>query len=823
MKKNITIIMSILIFIFGNISVKASEDKTLDNKYISEISKKKIIVGSPDDSNYLEKNKDICGYEAGLIKYLRETLRLSIEVINVGNKGLDMLNNGEIDILLGTPLVKDMPKETKAIEYNHLGSFLAIGKKEFKSSIHSSYNLIGAVRDNFTEDIVRNSFRNIQFYNTEKELFNALSMDKIDIALLEYHKVYKLLSTTEFKVIDNVKSTIFNIGAITKNQRLFKLVDIINSNMKTNQDLLDIYNHKSDYSYNLIKKEFKDSLNDKEKQYIEDNKKLNLSIDMGKYPVYFMNYAEKQGTLFDMINDISKITGININLESNGYNKNRLAAIEISSNQISDKNMIKVFSSPFLVVGKQSDNRYTTIHDISRYKVGSLKGYKLEENNYFLGSDLKIYDNIDNLIKSFENGVIHYLVVDRSMFRYLIENKGITNIKSINSLDLSENYYINLNNTDEDLKGLYIKAINTYFINNIEGILGIKISEEKIINDHIEMLDKRRESYYNELQITIGLIVVCITLSIVSIIIYRKNFESKRKLECVLRENPNIDIISIDVKLQTIVSDTKFRLFKGHNIYSFNDYLKVINLSKEKYIRIYNNNIKKGSFEINYSINIDGEERYFKDYAKIGKNGEVMSIVVDISKEVYETKRFKKEANIDSLTSLYNRNYYQRKIYEVIEKNPDTYGIFVFIDLNDFKKYNDTYGHVFGDSILKEISSILKTLIDDNTVVFRISGDEFGIYKHGIDNKEYIYNFKKMLEDKFTSSFKKGLDSINISCSIGISIYNYHSRNIKDLFNYADLAMYISKKRKCEKSIATIYDNKIVDKDINTYRDGDDV
>lgn len=148
----------------------------------------------------------------------------------------------------------------------------------------------------------------------------------------------------------------------------------------------------------------------------------------------------------------------------------------------------------------------------------------------------------------------------------------------------------------------------------------------------------------------------------------------------------------------------------------------------------------------------------------------------------------------DHLTGLVSRYQYKDEISQMIKNSPDSYGIFAFIDIDDFKLINDTYGHRVGDQYLITFSTRLKSISIENMICMRIAGDEFGIYIHPFDIEtqqvDLIWEqIKQTIETPIT------IETLNlpIHCSVGVAVYNKDTSNIYELIDYADFAMYQAK------------------------------
>lgn len=151
----------------------------------------------------------------------------------------------------------------------------------------------------------------------------------------------------------------------------------------------------------------------------------------------------------------------------------------------------------------------------------------------------------------------------------------------------------------------------------------------------------------------------------------------------------------------------------------------------------------------------------------------------------------------DTLTGLVSRYQYRDEIQLTINKAPNQLGIFTFLDIDDFKSINDTYGHRAGDEFLVEFANRLKSVSFENPVCIRISGDEFGLYLHGYQtvHKDHIHAIWQEIQMKILSKpIKVKSEFIDVYCSAGMAIYNMDTDDIFDLIEYADFAMYQAKK-----------------------------
>lgn len=155
----------------------------------------------------------------------------------------------------------------------------------------------------------------------------------------------------------------------------------------------------------------------------------------------------------------------------------------------------------------------------------------------------------------------------------------------------------------------------------------------------------------------------------------------------------------------------------------------------------------------------------------------------------------------DSLSGLFNRhflNQYQGIVFSAAKRKQCKLGI-MLLDLDNFKKINDTYGHNVGDMVLVETSRILKASTRTNETAFRLGGDEFLLILPEIETIESLLHAKERLLKHFEEDFNISGYSIKVSPSIGHAIFPEDGDDLDTLLHTADKLMYIekSKRRPC--------------------------
>lgn len=140
----------------------------------------------------------------------------------------------------------------------------------------------------------------------------------------------------------------------------------------------------------------------------------------------------------------------------------------------------------------------------------------------------------------------------------------------------------------------------------------------------------------------------------------------------------------------------------------------------------------------------------------------------------------------DHLTQLFSRSYFNERIEQSINK--DRQGTFVLIDIDDFKRINDTYGHQTGDEVLVQVANIIKNNIREDDVAARWGGEEISVYLPQVDLKTGI-----IIAERIVKCVRENTSPV-ITISCGVSYWNAKNHeNANKLFSRADKALYIAK------------------------------
>ena len=149
----------------------------------------------------------------------------------------------------------------------------------------------------------------------------------------------------------------------------------------------------------------------------------------------------------------------------------------------------------------------------------------------------------------------------------------------------------------------------------------------------------------------------------------------------------------------------------------------------------------------------------------------------------------------DFLTGLPNRRFFYDKLEDactVAKRYDERFGI-LFMDINNFKSYNDAHGHEFGDAVLKEFARAVKETLRESDVLARIGGDEFAAIVRGVDDHCVCEMICCKLHAKLRGVTDIAGVHVGLSASIGYGVYPVDGREVDSLLNVADRDMYDQK------------------------------
>ena len=164
----------------------------------------------------------------------------------------------------------------------------------------------------------------------------------------------------------------------------------------------------------------------------------------------------------------------------------------------------------------------------------------------------------------------------------------------------------------------------------------------------------------------------------------------------------------------------------------------------------------------------------------------------DITEERRAQERLRVLANTDTVTGLPNRNAINELTSDAIAKRGDSQVGIVYLDLDNFKKVNDAYGHMFGDQLLQAVALAILSCLDEGQVLARLGGDEFIVLATKTSQSALEAMASRILT-RLRQPFRIGLIEVYSGCSLGISLAPQHGKDRETVIRNADTAMYTAK------------------------------
>lgn len=242
-------------------------------------------------------------------------------------------------------------------------------------------------------------------------------------------------------------------------------------------------------------------------------------------------------------------------------------------------------------------------------------------------------------------------------------------------------------------------------------------------------------------------------------------------------------------------------------------------LEEEKVFAIFNKSLK------NY-ISI-GDCRYIKDAAQLAKYKDYMILPLNIEENqiagylavdrILETDKekfailaaqlliglrrallYEKVQSLtitDSLTGVYCRRYFLERFSEELRRSKKNKLrlTFLMIDIDNFKQFNDRYGHLVGDAILRQISKIINEAVRQIDFIGRYGGEELSIVLAETDKEQAGFAAERIRQAIAAAAIRAYDEELKATVSIGVSTFPDNALNMQDLIDLADQALYLAK------------------------------
>lgn len=158
----------------------------------------------------------------------------------------------------------------------------------------------------------------------------------------------------------------------------------------------------------------------------------------------------------------------------------------------------------------------------------------------------------------------------------------------------------------------------------------------------------------------------------------------------------------------------------------------------------------------------------------------------------------------DAGTGLLNKRAWTEYTIEQLNRKDGQVRWLVIIDIDDFKHINDTYGHIFGDQVIRRVAEIMQELVGQRGVIGRFGGDEYVILLEKVETREQLKTLLKTIAKEFALAFDP---KTHATASIGVSEYPVDGSEYEELMRKADKALYLAKEKGKNRHI--IYEERL--------------
>lgn len=577
-------------------------------------------------------------------------------------------------------------------------------------------------------------------------------------------------------------------------------------------------------------------LTQNEKNWIETHPIIKVGVDKDYAPYEWLENGEYKGVAIDYMKRIEKIVGIEFQIVKNKswneiINMAKNGEIDMITSIVQTPERSKYLNftefyrkSPVIIIDRGENGFIGGLKYLNNKKVSVEKNYFMEEilRKNYPNIKLQVVDSTKKALELVNSEEVDAYVGDLGLSDYLIKKNDFSNLRFSGQTEYfsDQGFAVTKNNTE--LLSILNKAVKSLPEDEIQNTFNYWLSAERGIN--IKTI-----FFYGLAVLFILLIISYWVYRLRSEITQRKIIENKLKESeshyRQLTEDVNDVIWKVDTnfiityispaderfrgyKASEVIGKSVFELFTDESITLLNEKLKErLELSQK------GNKLPPLTIELQHKCK-DGSIIWGDILSKqeLDANGNIIGyhgITRESTKRRELQEKIEQLAYCDTLTKLPNRRSLDEKISYIMlrSQRSQKYCALVFIDLDNFKPLNDTYGHNVGDLLLIEVANRLKNNIRKLDAVARIGGDEFVIILDEFDeNKEIskenifkvvekirihlaqVYKFNIINEDKENIEIEH-----NCTASIGICMFKGEQESSINIFKCADSAMYEAK------------------------------
>ena len=819
----------------GLASITYEEKKQLEKKWfsISQTTSNKIDILNltKEEKEYLNRKKILTvanleefspfnfyedgipkGYTIDYMKLIAKYLDIKIDFISnkSWNDFLLMLKNKEIDLIPHVAINEERKKYIDFTNFNHIEYItgMAIQKNsDIKSFDDLKDKIIAVANNTFIHTYLKKKYPNYSLLvvpSTAKAL-EAVSLNQAHVVIgslpsLNYYIQRNWLTNIKIVNIEGYElSTKTNLpmGVLKGEAVLKSILEKVNSSIPQNE----IIELKQKWMNPNI---FSNELSNDEVKYLKDKKIIKMCVFPDWLPFEYIDDNGKHGGIgADIVEKINKYIEIPMELvitkewsESLENIKNKKCdilpiAMKVPSRKDSMDFTTPYFSEPFVVATKNDQLFIKDLNSLSNKKIGVVKNYAfievLKEKNPLI--EIVSVKNTKEALEKVSQGKLFGYIDTMPTIGYGIQKYGMIDLKIAGKLDFDIKLSVATRNDEPILNIIMQKAIDS--INDEE--------KRKIINKWIEIKVSQEFDYSLIWQIcgVFAFILLSVLYKNRAVVLLNKELlKAKQEIEEQQKMvDKHVLILSIDTNgTITDVNEAFTNAVKYKNDELIGERFSILIYPDEKLIleNMHKSLLVNGTWS--------GELRGLTKTQEIIWMGVYIESKITnnihigyraVCKNLTDRKRIEELSVTDKLTGLYNR----LKLDEVLTmriaefKRYKTEFSIILIDIDDFKKINDTYGHDVGDYVLKTVAKTLKENTRTTDVVGRWGGEEFVVVCENT-NLDEIYILAEHLRVIISEI---NFDMVgNKTVSLGIAQFKEND-TISSVFKRADKRLYNAK------------------------------
>lgn len=190
--------------------------------------------------------------------------------------------------------------------------------------------------------------------------------------------------------------------------------------------------------------------------------------------------------------------------------------------------------------------------------------------------------------------------------------------------------------------------------------------------------------------------------------------------------------------------------------------------------------------------------------SRIPKNRNMVAGIITPDRNREQEAYYLTPAARDAGTGLLNKRAWTEYTIEQLNRKDGQVRWLVIIDIDDFKHINDTYGHIFGDRVIRRVAEIMQELVGQRGVIGRFGGDEYVLLLEKVETREQLKTLLKTIAKELALAFDP---KTHVTASIGVSEYPVDGNEYEELMRKADKALYLAKEKGKNRHI--IYEERL--------------